>query len=355
MSRTKRKRLDPDKIKGAVAELRETMLAKVVGQTAAVEAVLEVYQTYLAGLADPRKPLGNLLLVGPTGTGKTHLCEVFAEALTGSVDSLIRIDCAEYQHSHEIAKLIGSPPGYLGHRETHPALSQETLNSKLTPDVKISFVLFDEIEKASDALRKLLLGILDKATLTLGDNRKVNFAKTLVFMSSNLGSASFNRAVSGSQPGFTSTYEKHQKTFDGSVRGKFDPEFVNRLDKIVVFNPLDQEQLCQIVDLEMTKATRMIIENGNTPFLLTADQSAKDYLLRNGTDKRYGAREVRRVIRREITFPVAKMIASGQIKLGDSVEVTEEAGALVFDSVGEVLLPRESIAEKRAALLEEAA
>ncbi len=137
----------------------------------------------------PGRPIGNFLFLGPTGSGKTRIVEATAEALLKNPRAVIKIDCAEFQHSHEIAKLIGSPPGYLGHRETHPLLSQEVLNQYHTDTIKLSFVLFDEIEKASDALWNLLLGILDKATLTLGDNRKVDFSRAMIFMTSNLGAS----------------------------------------------------------------------------------------------------------------------------------------------------------------------
>src|SRR5579871_3612098 len=175
---------------GAEAEqLGSSLREKVVGQEEAVREIVDVYQTHLAGMSCPGRPIGNFLFMGPTGSGKTRLVEAVAESLLGDARAVIKIDCAEFQHSHEIAKLIGSPPGYLGHRETHPLLSQEVLNQYHTERMKLSFVLFDEIEKASDALWNLLLGILDKATLTLGDNRRVDFSRALIFMTSNLGAA----------------------------------------------------------------------------------------------------------------------------------------------------------------------
>src|SRR5579871_3659336 len=182
---------------GAEAEqLGSSLREKVVGQEEAVREIVDVYQTYLAGMSSPGRPIGNFLFLGPTGTGKTRLVEATAESLVGDASAVIKIDCAEFQHSHEIAKLIGSPPGYLGHRETHPLLSQEVLNQHHTDTMKLSFVLFDEIEKASDALWNLLLGILDKATLTLGDNRKVDFSRAMIFMTSNLGAAEMSAIIS---------------------------------------------------------------------------------------------------------------------------------------------------------------
>src|ERR1700674_510557 len=175
-------------VTGTKAKDLETKLHRlVIGQEEAIHEVVRTYQTYLAGLSPEGRPIGNFLFLGPTGTGKTRAVEATAEALLGNPRAVIKIDCGEFQHSHEIAKLIGSPPGYLGHRETHPLLSQEALNQYHSERMKLSFVLFDEIEKASDALWNLLLGILDKATLTLGDNRRVDFSRALIFMTSNLG------------------------------------------------------------------------------------------------------------------------------------------------------------------------
>src|SRR5438067_1382507 len=181
--------LDPTLTGRDAVDLDASLRRKIVGQDEAIEQIVNIYQTYLAGMNGPARPIGNFLFLGPTGSGKTRLVEATAESLLGDARAVIKIDCAEFQHSHEIAKLIGSPPGYLGHRETHPLLSQEVLNQYHTEQMKVSFVLFDEIEKASDALWNLLLGILDKATLTLGDNRRVDFSRALIFMTSNLGAA----------------------------------------------------------------------------------------------------------------------------------------------------------------------
>src|SRR5450759_4558702 len=188
--------LNPAQTGFEAEKLDSDLRKKIVGQDEAIQQIVDVFQTHLAGMSSPGRPIGNLLFLGPTGSGKTRLVEATAESLVGDARAVIKIDCAEFQHSHEIAKLIGSPPGYLGQRETHPLLSQEVLDQFHTDSVKISFVLFDEIEKASDALWNLLLGILDKATLTLGDNRKVDFSRTLIFMTSNLGAAEMSAMLS---------------------------------------------------------------------------------------------------------------------------------------------------------------
>src|ERR1041384_6268502 len=189
--------LDPPRRSGDSQEFENALRRKIVGQDDAIEKVTEIYQMFLAGLNAPGRPVGNLLFLGPTGSGKTRVVEAVAESLFGDPRAIIKIDCAEFQHSHEIAKLIGSPPGYLGHRETHPLLTQEALNQWHTEKLKLSILLFDEIEKASDALWQLLLGILDKATLTLGDNRRVDLSQCIIIMTSNLGASEMNELING--------------------------------------------------------------------------------------------------------------------------------------------------------------
>src|SRR5881628_752567 len=189
--------LDPNRRSNDAGEFDAALRRRIVGQDAAVDKVVEIYQMFLAGLNAPGRPVGNLLFLGPTGSGKTRVVEAMAESLFGDARACIKIDCAEFQHSHEIAKLIGSPPGYLGHRETHPLLTQEALNQWHTEKLRLSLLLFDEIEKASDSLWQLLLGILDKATLTLGDNRRVDFSRTVVIMTSNLGAREMSDMISG--------------------------------------------------------------------------------------------------------------------------------------------------------------
>src|SRR5665213_140567 len=187
------RKLDPNQPSLLSKLLVQQFSRKVIGQDKATQTLVDILENHRAGFLDKTRPIGNALFLGPTGTGKTHVVEAFAESLFGTKRACIRIDCAEFQHSHEIAKLLGSPPGYLGHRETHPALTQEALDQFHTSDLKFSVLLFDEIEKASDALWSLLLGILDKATLTLGDNRKVDFSNTIIIMTSNLGAREMSK------------------------------------------------------------------------------------------------------------------------------------------------------------------
>src|SRR5688572_18716181 len=195
--------LDPEMRSSEVLDFERRLLSKIVGQDRAVRRIVNMYQIYLSGMTMPGRPIGNLLFLGPTGSGKTRAVEASAEILFGSPRAFIKIDCAEFQHSHEIAKLIGSPPGYLGHHETPPLLTQEAIEQYFTDRVKMGFILFDEIEKANDALWQLLLGILDKGTLTLGDNRKVDMSRCVIFMTSNLGAVEMTEMMQGGI-GFTS-------------------------------------------------------------------------------------------------------------------------------------------------------
>src|SRR5512147_2506109 len=227
--------LDPTRRSNDARDFESALRRKIVGQDQAVEKVAEIYQMFLASLNPPNRPVGNLLFLGPTGSGKTRVVESLAEALFGDSRALIKIDCAEFQHSHEIAKLIGSPPGYLGHRETHPLLTQEALNQWHTDKLKLSILLFDEIEKASDALWQLLLGILDKASLTLGDNRRVDLSNCIIVLTSNLGASEMNDLINGNM-GFAQAPptldakldEKINRTAIEAARRKFSPEFMNR-------------------------------------------------------------------------------------------------------------------------------
>src|SRR5437773_8650404 len=237
--------LDPTRRSSDAQDFEGALRRKIVGQDQAVEKVVEIYQMFLAGLNAPGRPVGNLLFLGPTGSGKTRVVEAMAESLFGDPRAVIKIDCAEFQHSHEIAKLIGSPPGYLGHRETHPLLTQEALNQWHTDKLKLTLLLFDEIEKASDALWQLLLGILDKATLTLGDNRRVDLSQCIIIMTSNLGAGEMCELINGGlgfaqKPGEIDAKmdEKLNRTAVEAARRKFSPEFMNRIAKTVVFKTM---------------------------------------------------------------------------------------------------------------------
>ena len=331
-------------VTGTKAKDLETQLHRlVIGQEEAIHEIVSTYQTYLAGLSPDGRPIGNFLFLGPTGTGKTRAVEATAEALLGNARAVIKIDCGEFQHSHEIAKLIGSPPGYLGHRETHPMLAQEVLNQHHTDSVKLSFVLFDEIEKASDTLWNLLLGILDKATLTLGDNRRVDFSKALIFMTSNIGAGEMSSLVSPKLGFHVSTRDdsncsptltaKLSRTGIEAARRKFTPEFLNRLDRIVVFRALGNEELNRIIDIEIELVQQRVRTAATgKPFLIDVTGSARKFLLTEGIDVRYGARPLKRAIERLLVQPLSNLMASGQIQHHDRIRVTHngESPSLTF-------------------------
>ncbi|MBZ5693985.1 MAG: AAA family ATPase [Acidobacteriia bacterium] len=307
---------------------------KIVGQDEAVQAVVDLYQVFRAGLNSPGRPVGNLLFLGPTGAGKTRVVEATAEVLFGDPRAVIKVDCAEFQHSHEIAKLIGSPPGYLGHRETHPLITQEALAQYHTDKLKISFLLFDEIEKASDALWQLLLGILDKATLTLGDNRRVDLSQTMIFMTSNLGGGEITELMTGGL-GFAPLVrpesrvgldEKVERTASEAAKRKFAPEFMNRIDKVVVFHPLRSQQLEQILEIELGMVQQRVLETAKGRFLFRVTQAAREFLLREGTDLKYGARHLKRAIERHVVYPLASLLATNQVTLGDVISIDWNGG-----------------------------
>ena len=331
-----KKVLDPTLTGRDAEDLEASLRRKIVGQDEAIEQIVNIYQTYLAGMTSPGRPIGNFLFLGPTGSGKTRLVEAVSETLAGDSRAVIKIDCAEFQHSHEIAKLIGSPPGYLGHRETHPLLSQEVLNQYHTDKMKLSFVLFDEIEKSSDALWNLLLGVLDKATLTLGDNRRVDFSRALIFMTSNLGAGEMGSILRPNMGFAASEIQRLRESGEvdedlnvkitkvgvEAARRKFTPEFMNRIDKTVVFRPLGNPELRKILDLELGFLQQRVFNSPNAaPFAFSLTDSAKDYVLREGTDVKYGARHLKRAIERSVVHPMSNLIATAQVRTGDLIKI----------------------------------
>jgi ATP-dependent Clp protease ATP-binding subunit ClpB len=321
-----RHQLDPTIRSSDTRDFQGALRAKIVGQEEGVQALVDLYQVFCAGLNSPGRPVGNLLFLGPTGSGKTRIVEAAAEILFGDARSVIKVDCAEFQHSHEIAKLIGSPPGYLGHRETHPLITQEELAKSHTEKLKLSFLLFDEIEKASDALWQLLLGMLDKATLTLGDNRRVDLSQTVIYLTSNLGGGEITELMNGGM-GFIQPADipsagldqKVERTAVEAARRKFSPEFINRLDKVVCFHPLKKEQLQEVLDIELGQVQQRVLETAKGQFLFRVTGPGKEFLLQEGTDQRYGARHLKRAIERHVVYPLANLLATEQIHLGDLV------------------------------------
>src|SRR4051794_28392940 len=323
--------LDPDQKSPRAQDFEDRLGARIVGQERAVRRMSGLYQIFLAGMNPPARPIGTMLFLGPTGSGKTRVIEAASEVLFGDTNGVVKIDCAEFQHSHEIAKLIGSPPGYLGHRETSPMLTQENLDRTHTEELKVTLVLFDEIEKASDSLWQLLLGILDKATLTLGDNRRVDFSKCMVIMTSNLGAREMSELISGGigfapgkgvkNPHDTEVDQKIYRTAVEAARRKFSPEFMNRIDKVVVFRSLKEHHLRAILDLELQAVQDRIMMSAGTKFVFQCSDEAKDMLLAEGIDYKYGARHLKRAVERFLVYPLSNLVATGQIALGDLVQV----------------------------------
>ena len=321
-------------------EFEKALRQQVVGQDRAVRRLARVYQVFRAGLSTPGRPVVNLLFLGPTGSGKTRLVEATAEALFEKPRAFVKVDCAEFQHSHEIAKLIGSPPGYLGHRETQPLITQEVLDQHHTEKIKLSLVLFDEIEKASDALWQLLLGILDKGTLTLGDNRRVDFSRTMIFLTSNLGSHEvMNLMAKGlvfRQGPNEETEELDQKIYKVGLRAakkKFSKELMNRFDKVIVFRMLKREDMEAILDIELGHVQeRIMAATGGSPFVFQCTSPAREFLLREGTDVESGARHLNRAIQRHLVSPLSCLMETGQVQFGDVlvVDFDERGSKLKF-------------------------
>jgi len=334
--------LDPDRKSPRAAEFEDKLSALIVGQERAVRRMSGLFQIYLAGMNNPTRPIGTMLFLGPTGSGKTRVVEAASQVLLNDPHAVVKIDCAEFQHSHEIAKLIGSPPGYLGHRETSPMLTQENLDKAHTEDTKLTFVLFDEIEKASDSLWQLLLGILDKATLTLGDNRRVDFSRTVVIMTSNLGAREMSEMISGGI-GFAPTKvdqakadneidTKIYRTALEAAKRKFSPEFMNRIDKVVVFRSLKEHHLRRILDIELRSVQDRITESAGTKFIFECTEAAREFLLQEGIDLKYGARHLKRAIERFLVYALSNLVATQQLETGDVVLVDYDSDAdkLVF-------------------------
>src|ERR1700736_4788953 len=332
--KTRRQNADP------VENLTAVLAQKVVGQPAATRVIVPYIQMFQAGLAPEGRPVGVFLLLGPTGTGKTKTVEALAEVLHGSEKNLLKVDCGEFQMEHEVAKLIGAPPGYLGHRETQPILTQQKLNSVTSEKSSLSLVLFDEIEKAAPSMTRLLLGVLDKGILRLGDNTIVNFEKSLVFLTSNLGAREMMREInpdfgfqSVKSPDRTDLTGKLQNIALVSVRKRFSPEFVNRIDCIITYQPLTPESLSAILDHQISDLQNHVNTRlGPRCFTIEVPFETRQWLLRKGTSAEYGARELNRTIHRNLTQPLATMVATGQVEPGSRVrvEAAEDGESLVL-------------------------
>lgn len=329
---------------GTTNQLASRFAEKLVGQPAAIDAIVPFIQMHRAGLAPEGRPVGVFMLLGPTGTGKTRTVEALAEVLHGSQKKMLKVDCGEFQMEHEVAKLLGAPPGYLGHRETQPMLTQQKINGAASEGCDISILLFDEIEKAAASMTRILLGIMDKATLRLGDNNSVNFEKTLIFLTSNLGSRSIQNELKPSF-GFEQFVPKPeadararlQRIGMSAVRRKFSPEFVNRIDSVITFQPLCAKSLATILDQHLydlqDHLNRRLVSNS---FWLDVPARTRRHLLRIGTSEEFGARELKRTLQRLLIQPLAVLISNGHIPPGSTIrcDVSETRSKLAFKILG---------------------
>lgn len=323
--------LEPD-------QFTHRLLRRIVGQEEAIRAIVPYVELYEAGLAPAGRPVGVFLLLGPTGTGKTRTVEALAEALHGSERHVLRIDCGEFQLEHETARLIGAPPGYIGHRETQPMLTQTKLNAVASERSSLSIVLFDEIEKAAASLGRLLLGVLDKATLKLGDNTAVNFERSLIFLTSNLGAREMARQTRqrfGLAAGAPA--QEAARTLErvalGAVKKRFSPEFVNRIDQILTYRPLDREAFERILDLQLEELHEHLAGRlGEAAFRVSLSEEARRFLLERGTSAEYGARELKRTMHRHLIQPLARVVLERLARPGEVVRVepAESGGGLCF-------------------------
>jgi ATP-dependent Clp protease ATP-binding subunit ClpA/ActR/RegA family two-component response regulator len=329
------------------SDLVTLLSQKVIGQPAAMKYIVPYVEMFQAGLSPEGRPAGVFLLLGPTGTGKTKTVEALAEVMHGSEKNVLKVDCGEYQMEHEVAKLIGAPPGYLGHRETQPMLTQQKLNAVTSEKSNLAIVLFDEIEKAAPSMVRLLLGVLDRANLRLGDNTSVNFENSLIFLTSNLGAREMMKelhpefgfqAAGAALREFPDVFSKLESIALGSVRKKFSPEFVNRIDAVITYQPLDQESLSAILDQQMTELQRHVNTRlGDRYFNIEVPFESRQFLLRKGTSPEYGARELKRTIHRFLTQPLATKVAAGEIEPGARVRVELSDGkeSLIIRSLGQ--------------------
>jgi len=303
--------------------MEDRLRQRVVGQDNALKAVSNAVRRARAGLQDPNRPIGSFIFIGPTGVGKTELARALAEFMFDDEHAMIRIDMSEYQEKHTVSRLMGAPPGYIGYDE----------GGQLTEAVRrrpYSVVLFDEIEKAHPEVFNVLLQLLDDGRLTDGHGRTVDFRNTVVVMTSNLG----NELWMGKST--DETYKVDGSILDEILRNHFRPEFLNRIDEIVVFNPLGREHLRRIVDIQLQRVEALLQERG---YSLEVSPDARQYLADTGYDPDFGARPLKRTIQRELQDPLALEVLSGNLKVGDLVRVDVGADGLVFTPVvvGEVV------------------
>ena len=347
------RQLDETRVSKKADDLASKFKNRIVGQPKAFEALTKVLEKYHSGIYDRSRPIASLLFLGPTGVGKTGSVEAFAEGLFGSAGNLLKVDCAEFQHSHEIAKLKGSPPGYLGHNETHPFFTNKAIRSKFCKynaagqedrqvDPAFAIILFDEIEKANDSLWDLMLGILDRGTLTTGTNEVVDFTPTIIIMTSNVGSAELAVKAGSAGMGFS---QGGEQTFDydtmkdvamSAARAKFRPEFLNRLDEVIVFRSFTPTDLIPILKIELDKLRTQIVLTSKNVFELEVSPAATSKILADGYDRRYNARELRRIVEKYVSLPLTRLVATGQVMDNDTVICDYKDGKWLYYAKAEI-------------------
>lgn len=315
--------------KERLIHMEERLEERVIGQNNAVKSLAEAIRRARAGLKDPKRPIGTFLFLGPTGVGKTELSKALAEVLYGEEDMIVRLDMSEYMEKHAVSRMLGAPPGYVGYDQ----------GGQLTEIVRrkpFSIILMDEIEKAHPEVFNALLQITEDGRLTDGKGRTVDFKNTIIILTSNIGSELLRK----SEIGFDSKKEeKNEKTSDferrvnGLLKDKFKPEFLNRIDEIIVFNSLSRDDIRKIVDLQLRKTSELLKEHN---IKLSVDDKAKDYLLDKGYSEEYGARTLRRLIQREIENQISNKILTGDLADGDIVDITTSQDGLKIGTKAKV-------------------
>jgi ATP-dependent Clp protease ATP-binding subunit ClpB len=293
--------------------MEEGLHTRVIGQDEAVTAVADAIRRSRAGLSDPNRPIGSFLFMGPTGVGKTELCKALAEFMFDTEEAMVRIDMSEFMEKHSVSRLVGAPPGYVGYEE----------GGYLTEAVRrrpYSVILLDEIEKAHPDVFNILLQVLDDGRLTDGHGRTVDFKNAVIVMTSNMGSQRIQE-LSGQG------YEVMKNAVMDVVGQHFRPEFINRVDDMVVFHPLDQEQIKLIAGIQLGRLGKRLESHG---YLLDFSEEALSLLGEAGYDPVYGARPLKRAIQQEIENPLAQKILSGVYTVGDTIRVDAEGGVFVF-------------------------
>lgn len=346
-------KLDEEKIPDEIVKLEEGLKSKVAGQDRAIKHFVRVHETHMAGMAAADRPLGVFLFVGPTGSGKTHATEVFANLMGVT---LIKMDCAEYQASHEISKLIGSPPGYVGHKETEPKITKKAIEAKWADgkSPKYTIILFDEIEKAHNSMHQILLGIMDRAILTTGANEMVDMHNCIIVMTSNLGSSDMKKILSDTKEmGFVSKKESQKATEDDiyhaakdAVKKFFSMEFFNRIDRMIVFQPLTDEVLRQILEIELKRIQDRILKSHKYISVDLSDR-AKDFIIAEGTSREFGARELRRTLERFLVSKLTRAFATQQAVDGDMIvadKVPEHDGLTLDIAKNVMVIPEKAVA-----------